>query len=92
MSIEQMFEQIYYNEFNQKGVQIGKIDGNHEQLSKIDKRFVEVLDAHTRKNRNHYEVSLPFKQGGIKIPNNRIQALKRMHQLKRRLKKGSFFF
>ena len=67
MSIEQMFEQIYYNDFNQKGVQIGKIDGNHEQLSKngklskIDKRFVEVLDAGTRKNRNHYEVSLPFK-------------------------------
>ena len=31
-------------------------------------------------------------QKGIKIPNNRSQALKRMHQLKRRLKKDSSFF
>ena len=25
MSIEQMFEQMYYNDFNEKGAQIGKI-------------------------------------------------------------------
>ena len=35
---------------------------------------------------------MPFKQKGIKIPNNRSQALKRMHQLKRRFKKDSSFF
>ena len=39
MSIEQMFEQMYYNDFNEKGAQIGKIDGNLEQLSKNDKKF-----------------------------------------------------
>ena len=57
-----MFEQMYYNDFTEKGAQIGKIDGNLEQLSKNDKRFLEVLDAGTRKNGNHYEVLLPFKQ------------------------------
>ena len=62
-----MFEQIYYNDFNEKGAQIGKIDGNLEELSNNDKRFVETLDAGTRKNGNHYEVPLPFKQKGIKI-------------------------
>ena len=92
MSIEQMFEQKFYSDFTEKGAQIGKIDGNLEQLSKNDKRFLEILDAGTRKNGNHYEVPLPFKQKGIKIPNNRSQALKRMHQLKRRLKKDSSFF
>ena len=30
MSIEQMFEQMYYNHFNEKGTQSGKIDGNIE--------------------------------------------------------------
>ena len=87
-----MFEQMYYNDFNKKGAQTGKIDGNIEQLSNNDKRFLEILDAGTRKNGNHYDVPLPFKQKGIKIPNNRSQALKRMHQLKRRLKKESSFF
>ena len=92
ISIEQMSEQMYHNDFNKKRAQIGKIDGNIEQLSKNDKRFLEILDAGTKKNGNHYEVPLPFKQKGIKIPNNRSQALKRMHQLKRRFKKDSSFF
>ena len=78
---------MYYNDFNGKGAQTGKIDGNIEQLSKNGKRFLEIVDAATKKNENDYEVPLPFKQKGIEIPNNRSQALKKMHQLKRRLKK-----
>ena len=39
MSIEQMFEQMYYSDMTEKGAQIGKIDGNPEQLSKNGKRF-----------------------------------------------------
>ena len=53
MSIEQMFEQMYYSDFTEKGAQIEKIDGNLEQLSKNDRRFLEILDAGTRKNGNH---------------------------------------
>ena len=87
-----MFEQMYYSDFTEKGAQIEKIDGNLEQLSKNDRRFLEILDAGTKKNRNHYEVPLPFKQKGIKIKKNRSQALKRMHQLTRRLKRDSSFF
>ena len=41
MSVKQMFKQMYYNGFNEKGTQIGKIDGNIEQLLKNDKRFLE---------------------------------------------------
>ena len=59
MSIEQMFEQMYYRDFTEKGVHIGKIDRNLEQLSKNDRRFLEILDAAARKNGNHYEVPLP---------------------------------
>ena len=56
-----MFEQMYYDDFIEKGAQIGKIDGNLEQLSKNDKRFLEILDAGTKKNESNYEVTLPFK-------------------------------
>ena len=48
-----MFEQMYYSDFTEKGAQIEKIDGNLEQLSKNDRRFLEILDAGTRKNGNH---------------------------------------
>ena len=53
MSIEQMFEQMYYSDFTEKGARIGKIDGNLEKLSKNDKRFLEISDAGTKKNGNH---------------------------------------
>ena len=83
MSIEQMFEQMCYNDFSEKETQIGKIDGSIEQISKTNKNFLEILDARTRKNGNHCEVPLPFKQKIIKTPNNRSQALERMQHLKR---------
>ena len=60
MNIEQMFEQMYYNDFIEKGAQIGKVVGNLEQLSKNDQRFREILDAGTKKNGNHCEVPFPF--------------------------------
>ena len=62
MSIEQMFQQMYYNDFNEKVTQVMKIDGNIEQLSKNNKRFLEILgvDIH-KENVNHYKVRLPFK-------------------------------
>ena len=58
MSIEQMFEQMYYSDFTEKEAQIGKIDGNLEKLSKNDWRFLEILDAGTRKNGSSIEVPL----------------------------------
>ena len=36
MSIEYLFEKMYYNDFSGKGSQIGKIDRSLEQLSKND--------------------------------------------------------
>ena len=37
MSIDQMFEQIHYNDFTEKGAQIRKVYGNLEQISKNNK-------------------------------------------------------
>ena len=87
-----MFEHMYYSDFTEKGAQIGKIDGNLEQLSKNDKRFLEILNAGTRKNGNHYELPLSFKQKGIKIPNNRSQDLKKDAPVKEKVRKRWLLF
>ena len=75
MSIEQMFEQMYYNHFNEKGAQIGKIEGNLEQLSKSDKIFLEIL-AGTRKNGNHYEEPLYHFHSNRKLSKSQITEVK----------------
>ena len=72
VSIEQMLGQMYYNDFIEKGAQIGKIDGN-EQLLKKNKRFLGISNEGRRNNGHHYVVLLTFKQKGIKNPNNRSQ-------------------
>ena len=82
-----MFEQMYNNDFSEKGTQIGKIDGNIEQLSKNDKRYLEVLEAGTRKNGNHYEAPLPFKHKCIKILFSKSQALIKDAPVKEKVKK-----
>ena len=84
LSIEQMFEQMYYNDFNEKGNQTGKIDGIIEQLSKNDKRFLEILDVDSRVNGNHYEVPLPFKLSYIKL-----SYVSKSHITKSRFKKDA---
>ena len=86
-----MFEQMYYSDFTEKEAQIGKIDGNLEQLSKNDRRFVEILDAGTRKNGNHYEVPLPFKQKGIKIQTNK-SSFKKDAPVKEKVQKRLLLF
>ena len=48
MSVKRTFEHMYYNNFNEKRTQIGMIDGNIEQLSKNDKRFLVIL-LHTQR-------------------------------------------
>ena len=55
MSIEQMFEQMYYNNFNEKGIQIGKLDGNIERpmfsqyfQNLTDISFIKYCRAYSR--------------------------------------------
>ena len=44
MSIEKMFQQMFYNDFSEKGAQIRRIDGNIEQQSKNDKTMAFMAD------------------------------------------------
>ena len=62
-----------------------------EEISREDTKFLETLVT-GKKNGNHYEVPLPFKDTDVKLPNNINQAVTRTNQVKRRFPKDSKLF
>ena len=65
---------------------------NIENISREDRMFLDTLEIGTKKNVTHYEVPLPFRNIGIQLPDNKNQAVKRMHHPKRRFIKDPQFF
>ena len=92
IGVKEIFERIFHNDFSEvKQLQLNII-GNIEEISTEDMKFLKILETGTKKNGNHYEVSLPFKGTDVKLPNNRNQAVRRINQLKQRFQKDSKFF
>ena len=57
-------------------------------LSFLDKKFLNVLESSIQhRDDSHYEMPLPLKEEGLKLPNNRTLALSRLERLKQRLKR-----
>ena len=52
-----------------------------------DERALEILKRTTRLKDGRYEVGLLWKNDNPELPNKRMQADKRLHQLKRRLQR-----
>ena len=65
---------------------------NIENISREDRMFLDILEIGTKKDVTHYEVPLPFRNIGIQLPDNKNQAVKRMHHPKRRFIKDPQFF
>ena len=65
---------------------------NIEYISREDRKFLDILETDTKKDGTHNGVPLPFRNSGIQLPDNRNQAIKRMHHLKRRFIKDPQFF
>ena len=85
--MKEIFERIFSNNFSEiKQLQLNII-GNIE-----DKKFLKISETGTKKNGNHYEVPLPFRDTDAKLPNNRNQAVRRINQHKGRFQKDSKFF
>ena len=58
-----------------------------QPLSLLDRKFLSVLESNIRhQDDDHYEIPLPLKEEGPKLPNNRTLALSRLERLKERLK------
>ena len=89
--IFKIFKSLFHNDFCEvKQLQLNII-GNIEDLSREDKKMLKILETGPKKNGNHYEVPLSFKDADVKLPNNRNQAIRRINQLKRRFQKDSKF-
>lgn len=59
-----------------------------QPLSFLDRKFLNVLESNIRhRDDGHYEVPLPLKEEGLKLPNNLTLALSRLERLKQRLKR-----
>ena len=92
IGVKEIFKIMFHNDFCEvKQLQLNII-GNIEDLSREDKKMLKILETGAKKNGNHYEVPLSFKDADVKLPNNRNQAIRRINQLKRRFQKDSKFF
>ena len=92
ISLEEMFQKMYQNNFVQKEViNANGLLENMVEISNDDKAFLKNQQS-TIKSGDHYIVPLPFKKENLIMPNNRKQAMQRLIYLKRRLNKDPAFF
>ena len=66
IGVKKMFERMLHNVFS--GVKQSQLNiiGNIEEISREDKKFLKILETGTKKNGNHYEVPLSFKDTDFK--------------------------
>ena len=59
---------------------------NGVALSRDDRQFLKIVEEGIRhRDDMNYEIPLPFREGNVQLPNNRSQAVQRLHGLKKRL-------
>ena len=73
-----MLKEMYENEFNES-------NSEKKALSREDELFLQTMENGLRKENGHYILPLPFRNTHVKLPDNRDQAIRRLHSLKRRL-------
>ena len=59
--------------------------------SQEDKRFLQILEEGAKLVDGHYEISLPFRRVDVQLPNNKLQAEKRLASLKNKMTRNSKF-
>ena len=61
-----MFERMFHNDFSKvKQLQLN-VTGNIEDISREEKKFLKILETGTKKNGNHYQLPLSFKDTDVK--------------------------
>ncbi|XP_046564520.1 uncharacterized protein LOC124273324 [Haliotis rubra] len=61
------------------------------EMSQEDKRFLDKVSESVSLQEGEYYINLPFKCSNVQMPNNSVQALKRLDSLKRRFLTDSKF-
>ena len=63
----------------------------HKGVSFNDLKFLKLMDTKVQKKNGHYCLPLPLKIN-MSLPNNRIQAFRRLHSLRRQFAKDQPFY
>ena len=72
IDVEEILRKIYQNEFCEEvHLSTRCILGDMEELWKDDKMFLAVEKKGTKKVDEHYEASLPYRDGNLQLPNNK---------------------
>ena len=94
-SIESMLKKIYEHDFDEPESQYcvnNKINPNYDNLSKNDRRFLELMERQAVKTDGHYQLPLPLKDKELVLPNNRMAATKCMQALKKKFERDEPFY
>ena len=83
-SISTMLKEMYESEFNESA-------SERRALSIEDKKILRIMEERGRKVEGHYEMPLPFRHDDTNLPNNPLQAVRRLASVKNKLLKDDKF-
>ena len=93
IGVEEMFRKIYQNNFCEEvHLSIRGILGDMKKIPKDDKMFLTIVEKGIKKVNEHYEIPWRYWDGNLQLPNNKVQAIRRMQQWKKRFQKDPEFF
>ena len=93
--IKSMLKKIYEHDIVEPELQHSvnnKINLNYDNLSKNDKRFLELMEREAVRTDGYYQLPLPLKDKKLVLPNNRMAAMKHMQSLKKRFERDEQFY
>ena len=78
MYVTNMLKEMFIMDFTEPA-------SEKEGMSAEDRKFIQIMDDNVSKKNCQYELPLPFRNADVHLPNNRVQALRRLQSLKRKL-------
>lgn len=83
--IEELLSSQYNYNFNERASE------EQEEMSREEKKFMEIKESSAQLQHEHYTFQLPFKGKDVSMPNNLGVAMQRVRGLKRKLQNVASF-
>ena len=93
VGIGNLLKKVYeagFTEINTKA--LSQVSRDLEGISSEGRRFLDLMDTETKKIGKNYQLTLPFKNLPLSLPNNRKVAEKRLISLKNRFLRDSKYW
>ena len=93
VGIGNLLKKVYeagFTEINTKA--LSQVSRDLEEISSEGRRFLDLMDTETKKIGKNYQLTLPFKNLPLSLPNNRKVAEKRLISLKNRFLRDSKYW